>query len=577
MQEGALTKHMEQQEYPPWASRFFNGLLREWPHEIIEDGDGKVFAIIHLQHAKLTVRLGLTHHSLTGRHRYACPCQVVNAKGESFTPSFAEAVSLLAAEVARRIPAQEDRFVRRVLESAENSQCYETLWQHHQEHALRSFMDAESALIYGHPFHPAPKLKEGFGMLDAQKYSPELGQGFALYWFIAKKSIVHHESTSPFPWETLAKKLAIESGMGNALANLLPDEILFPMHPFQARFLLESEEIKALLAQKQLNILGVMGHAKWRATSSVRTLYHPSSPVMIKCSLNVRITNAVRTLFHFEALRSKNIDYFKCSAMGQTFLQQHPSFHLLSEWAHMALKDPCGKIIDASLLLLRENPFADKSAIMLATLCEEKVRQSRTHLAHLIHTIARREAKTIEETALAWFVRFLNVYLEPLLVAASHCGFLISAHQQNTLLALEDGWPTAAYIRDGQGTAFVLQKKDFWLAEQPNLTEASLFLPAQKSEELFGYYVMVNGIFNVIAALNVCIAEKTLFSALRHFLEGWQARHNHTSLAHYLLHEPSLFAKGNFLTFFQDIQENASERNILAPYVAIANPIAGVR
>jgi N2-citryl-N6-acetyl-N6-hydroxylysine synthase len=298
---------------------------------------------------------------------------------------------------------------------------------------------------------------------------------------------------------------------------------------------------------------------------------------MIKCSLNVRITNAVRTLFHFEALRSRNIDYFKRSAMGQTFLQQYPYFHLLSEWAHMALKDLDGKIMDASLLLLRENPFVDKSAIMLATLCEEKARQNYTHLTHLIDTIARREAKTIEETAIAWFVRFLNVYLEPLLIAASHCGFLISAHQQNTLLALEDGWPVAAYIRDGQGTAFVLQKKDVWLAEQPKLAEASLFLPEQKSAELFGYYVMVNGVFNVIAALNTCIAEKTLFLALRHFLEEWQARHNHTSLAHYLLHAPSLLAKGNFLTFFQDIQENASEDEILAPYVAMANPIAGVR
>jgi len=124
---------------------------------------------------------------------------------------------------------------------------------------------------------------------------------------------------------------------------------------------------------------------------------------MIKCSLNVRITNAVRTLFHFEALRSRNIDYFKRSAMGQTFLQQYPYFHLLSEWAHMALKDLDGKIMDASLLLLRENPFVDKSAIMLATLCEEKARQNYTHLTHLIDTIARREAKTIEETAIAWF------------------------------------------------------------------------------------------------------------------------------------------------------------------------------
>jgi len=206
---------------------------------------------------------------------------------------------------------------------------------------------------------------------------------------------------------------------------------------------------------------------------------------MIKCSLNVRITNAVRTLFHFEALRSKNIDYFKCSAMGQTFLQQHPSFHLLSEWAHMALKDPCGNIIDASILLLRENPFADKSAIMLATLCEEKARQSRTHLAHLIHTIARREAKTIEETALAWFVRFLNVYLEPLLVAASHCGFLISAHQQNTLWRLKMAGQPLLISATARAQLLFLQKRISGLRSNRILLRPRYFCQHKKRRTLW--------------------------------------------------------------------------------------------
>ena len=567
----------EPKECPPWASRFFNGLLREWPYQIKEDGQGKRVAALPLEHAGLELHLGLVHHSPTGRHRYSWPCWVVAGNGRQWVPSFAEAVSLITKEMAKNISVNEDIFVRRVLESAENSRFFEAIWQY-QEKALASFIDAEAAMIYGHPFHPAPKLKEGFGMLDAQKYSPESGKGFALCWFAAKKPIVHHENTGPLPWERLIEQLAMASGVGDALANLLPDEILFPVHPFQARFLLEHEDTQALIAQQQLRVLGVMGNAKWRATSSVRTLYHPDSPVMIKCALNVRITNAVRTLFHFEALRSKSIDYFKQSAMGQRFLKQHPCFHLLSEWAHMALTDPRGQMMESSLLLLRENPFGEQNAIMLATLCEEKPRQNQTHLAHLINTIARQKTSTIEETALAWFVQFLKVYLDPLLGCASHCGFLISAHQQNALLALEDGWPTATYIRDGQGTAFVLQKKDNWLAEQSKLAEASLFLPEQKSEELFGYYVMVNGVFNVIAALDTCIAEARLFLALRHFLEDWQAQNarEDSGLCTYLLTAPFLSVKGNFLTFFHDIQENASRR-ILAPYVTIANPIAGAQ
>jgi len=76
----------------------------------------------------------------------------------------------------------------------------------------------------------------------------------------------------------------------------------------------------------------------------------------------------------------------------------------------------------------------------------------------------------------------LNVYLEPLLIAASHCGFLISAHQQNTLLALEDGWPVAAYIRDGQGTAFVLQKRMSGLRSNRSLPRPRYFCQNRKAQ-----------------------------------------------------------------------------------------------
>jgi len=87
---------------------------------------------------------------------------------------------------------------------------------------------------------------------------------------------------------------------------------------------------------------------------------------------------------------------------------------------------------------------------------------------------------------------------------------------------------------------------------------------------------MVNGVFNVIAALNTCIAEKLFFSLAPFFGRVASTPQPYKPC-------PLPFARalapcqGQFPDFFQDIQENASEHEILAPYVAMANPIAGVR
>ncbi|OYZ54872.1 MAG: iron transporter, partial [Hydrogenophilales bacterium 16-61-112] len=48
---------------------------------------------------------------------------------------------------------------------------------------LQAFIESEQSLVFGHPFHPAPKSRQGISHEDMQRYSPEMGTRFALHYF----------------------------------------------------------------------------------------------------------------------------------------------------------------------------------------------------------------------------------------------------------------------------------------------------------------------------------------------------------------------------------------------------------
>ncbi|MEO6422717.1 MAG: IucA/IucC family protein, partial [Candidatus Nitrotoga sp.] len=43
---------------------------------------------------------------------------------------------------------------------------------------LQAFIESEQSLIFGHPFHPAPKSRQGVSYEDMLRYSPETGANF---------------------------------------------------------------------------------------------------------------------------------------------------------------------------------------------------------------------------------------------------------------------------------------------------------------------------------------------------------------------------------------------------------------
>ncbi|MCP2775185.1 IucA/IucC family C-terminal-domain containing protein, partial [Salmonella enterica] len=53
----------------------------------------------------------------------------------------------------------------------------------------------------------------------------------------------------------------------------------------------------------------------------------------------------------------------------------------------------------------------------------------------------------------AWWSRYLDVTLLPLLRLFSDFGISLEAHLQNAMVAFRDGWPVRGYARDMEGTS----------------------------------------------------------------------------------------------------------------------------
>ena len=191
--------------------------------------------------------------------------------------------------------------------------------------------------------------------------------------------------------------------------------------------------------------------------------------------------------------------------------------------------------------------------------------------------ISRDERRDPEGVAKLWFERFLKVAVEPFVIAFSEFGLLFGAHQQNLVVGLEKGWPEALYFRDCQGTGYV---KEFLPKLRQYLPEAGQagdhVFPASEAARLFGYYLVINGVFAVISAFAAAgiVEEDELLAIFQNSLQALSKQKlSDRSCVDYLLDTSALLAKGNFLIALRDINENTEVTDPLAGYVDLPNPL----
>ncbi|WP_245641110.1 IucA/IucC family protein [Streptomyces megasporus] len=554
-----------------------------------------------------TLRVPVRYRSATGWHRFGPALVVASERGGGLPAD----VALVAAALVRegtlgrgRPPHLGTDAVGRVLDSARRTAVH--LARRRAEppgtRGPTPFLDAEQALLLGHPFHPAPKSREGASETELAAYSPETRGSFPLYWFAAHPDVVVGESADGRPVADLLR--------AQAVGVEVPDgTVPVPAHPWQAREATARPEVAALVDAGLLRPVGQAGPV-WHPTSSVRTVHRPDAEVMFKLSLGMRITNSRRDNRRGELrLGVRAARLLAASAPGRPgpaawLRAEHPGFGVLRDfaWVSVGADGPgagtgaeTGTGADTATgaetgleTAIRDNPFRGGAgdALCVAGLVAERTGPGdgspppyRAPLCEAVERAARVLGVSPAEASARWLARYLDVLVVPLIRLRARYGIALEPHHQNTLVALDRaGLPVAGWCRDSQGYYVAASHAAGLDRLLPGVAEGvELVFDDAFVDERVAYYLGVNNLLGLIGALgSLGLAdEEELLRVARDALERMRATEpGAKGLLDLLLDAPVLRCKGNFLTCVDGLDELVGDVHTQSVYIDLPNPLA---
>jgi siderophore synthetase component len=546
-------------------------LLRCWIREAGVAVPAGGLLDVDLPASGVRLRVPVTYRSATGWHRLGPPLLPAGRPADVATVA-----TLVVHEVSTRSGAAAylgADAVARILDSTRRIAAHLTARRATPDDPAGTtpFLAAEQALLLGHPFHPAPKSREGATDRAAATLSPELRGSFPLHWFAAHREVVSYDGGDV---PELTRALA-----GPALT-IPAGAVAVPAHPWQARDLLDGGTLDELLAAGLLHDLGPAG-AGWHPTSSLRTVYRADASHQLKLSLGLRITNSRRNNLRSELALGVAAARLLDAGLGAALRAAHPSFQIVRDPAWLGVDGP-GTIESGLELALRDNPFGPTArTYCVAGLIADRPDGDASQLAAIVHRIAAQTGRPVRDVTGEWFARYLEVVVAPVLWLHARHGLALEAHHQNTLVSLDRrGWPVGGWYRDSQGYYVAESRIDRLRQLLPAFPDDAVFDDALVDERL-GYYLGVNNLLGLVGALGAQeLADETLLLRQVRVLLGRTAReHGITTPAvvHQLLAANTLRCKANLLTCVDGRDELAGDVAQQSVYVDIANPIAAAR
>ncbi|MFP5327167.1 MAG: IucA/IucC family protein, partial [Acidimicrobiia bacterium] len=429
-----------------------------------------------------------------------------------------------------------------------------------------SFLDGEQELVAGHPFHPAAKSREEFDGDERVAFSPELHGNFPLRWLAVDRDLVSTGSALARTAEDLLDDLTCRPGA--------PDgTVAVPLHPWQARMLLARPAVAALVEQGMITDLGDGTHS-WYPTSSLRTVWRPGSPWMLKLSLGVRITNSRRQNLRAELQLGQLAHQLLAAGIADELTRAHPRFRVITDPAWIGVDVAEGGFDTA----IRQNAFPTPAPVVcMAALLDERPGCGGPLLVDILRGIAASTGRAPVDVAHDWLGRYLDEVVAPLCWLDTRWGIVLEAHHQNTLVTLDDdGWPTGGWYRDNQGWYFAASEAE---RLRELLPAAAQELDAVFDDDLVArrgaYYLGVNNVFGLVGALGaagVAPEEELLATARAALLRLPRSR-----VLEMLLHAARIPCKANLLTCADGRDELVGAVEHQSIYVDVPNPLAEVR
>jgi spermidine-citrate ligase len=560
-----------------------NCVAREYPDRVRwSDMPGQLQFTLTFPEGGGSLDLPVLYRSATGHHLFGEPLTLTDENGpraigivHAITAIIERLEASAAAKDGRADLLNRTHSSRLLVEAALEARAADLAGLASDE---VSFIAAEQGLIAGHGIHPCPKSREGMTEAEQRRYSPEFAAGFPLRWFAVERSLFHtgHSEGSPSADEWLKTALGDDYA---ALGARLPegDFALLPVHPWQADQMLKDSAVAALVADGRLIDCGEAGRP-WFPTSSVRTLYRPDAPFMLKVSLGVGITNSVRVNLARELLRGDDMFRFRRHRLWQDFSRAHPGLTLVPDPAYMGVKVD-GVVIDGLSVSMRENLFtgadADRNVSLLAALCEHLPDRG-SRLGALIRNRARLEGRPLDAVAKDWFERFLTIFVRPVFGLYLRHGIAMEAHQQNIVVEIEDGYPLGVFYRDNQGFFHHERAHKALVEALPGLGEPSESVFGEEPvDERLLYYAFINSVLGMVGALGRegLVSETVLLAMLRSELLRLEALEGANSRVVRKMLAPTLRCKANLKTRLARMDELVGPLETQSVYLEIENPL----
>jgi siderophore synthetase component len=551
----------------------------DWPmalRAVLGQGGGKAMHIL-LPHSGARLLVAVDQSSPTGNYRYRSPFYH-KSPGRPWSPLDWRTLATL---LLRDLAAQHDvPFNEELLEQIRDSVAVTGAILAVPQPAmprdtLAAYLDSEQSLAFGHPFHPAPKSRQGFSAADLQRYAPELRASFPLHYFAVRRE--HWLQNSLLPESTDALLAA------QAPAGLQADDdfALLPTHPWQARYLLSQPLVRAAIEQDRLRDLGPQGPAYF-ATSSIRTLFHPDNPYFYKCSLQVRITNCVRKNAVYELEGALQVTRI-IRAVWPRLAAQFPTLRVLEEPAYASVRlggnEPQAdrEAAEGFGLILRQGlDPADTATVtpLLAGSLFGNHARGQARLADMLDRLAQKQAAPRESVAEDWF----SAYVEQLLPPVLHCffdhGIVFEPHLQNVLLGLTEDWPSHIWLRDFEGVKLVTGRFNAVLLDSVEArVRQGLFYSDDQGWNRIAYCLLVNNFCEAVAQLSALhpSLEQRLWRIVGHQLRRYLAQHGNPNAArriNALLAGAPFPAKANLINRFYKRPDRE------ATYLSLPSPLA---
>jgi len=441
---------------------------------------------------------------------------------------------------------------------------------------LQAFLHSEQSLLFGHPFHPAPKSRQGFSHQDVMRYSPEMRVGFALHYFSVKREFLLQQSVLDESCDAVVAANAPVS----LQASLMEDFALIPVHPWQAEHLLKQPLVLDALKRGHLNDLGIQGDPYY-PTSSIRTLFNPHNDYFYKCSLHVRITNCVR----------KNAIYELDGALMVTRVMRELQPQLVANFPGLrVMEEPAYQSVNLGAEDTEQNRLVTEGFGMILRKGVQGVMEERvtpvlagalfgnralgeTWMETFLQQAETRNSLSQQTLLEQWFTAYVEQLMPPVLYCFFQHGVIFEPHLQNVLIGIAEGLPVRLYLRDFEGVK--LQPEHFPEERLSGVSEKvrkSLWYNEEKGWKRIVYCLFVNNFCEAIAQLAAgnSNAEARLWRIVHEQLHAYQLQYGNDASSHRineLLAGEAFPAKANLINrFFKRADREVS-------YVPLHNPL----